>query len=157
MHTMRRVGLAIVVLFAVSVSAIVFVWYCIRQRNCTYRPADVKVLAQGIDDTGFTMIVQPPCDSGYYCPGVRFGRHGPSIRFERPSGHASVIHHYEYEYVRLPIGSVEKVDIPATARKDGSLAISFPFLDGKWEKGDRILLFNSDGGPCGSVECTGHK
>jgi hypothetical protein len=156
MHTMRRVALATVVLFVVAVSAVVFVWYSTRQRSYSYRPAAVEVLAQGIDDHGFTMIVQPPNDSGYYCPGVRFGGQGPSIRFERPSGRASIIHHYGYEYVRLPVGSVEKVDIPAIPRKDGGLAITFSFPDGKWEKGDRILLFTSDGGPCGSFECMGH-
>jgi hypothetical protein len=155
MHAMRRIALATVALLVVAASAIACVWYSVRQKSYTYPALDVTVLAQGTDDSGFTMIVQPPGETMYYCPGVRFGKQGPSIRFERPIGRVSKT--YQYEYVRSPVGSVETVDIRAKPRKDGSLAITFPFLDGEWGKGDRILLFGSDGGPCGSIECMGDR
>ena len=147
---MKKSVAVIAVVLVVAVSAVCFVWHSIRQSQDMYCAADVKVVAEGIDD-GFTLVVQPPSEPTYYCPGVRFVRRGPSVCFERPAGPKSTTYHYEY--VRSPLGRTEKVDFQAKPRKDGSLAITFPFLDGKWEKGDRVVEFDSKGSRRGSFEC----
>lgn len=152
---MRKIATVIVVGLVVVLPAILFDWHSIWHKQATYRLADIKVLAEGIDDSGFTLVIKPPSETMYYCPGVQFGTQGQSIQFERPTLSRSITHHFEF--VRAPVGQIEKVNIQAKLRKDGSLAITFPFLDGRWEKGDRIEWFDPNGNRRGSFECLGQE
>jgi hypothetical protein len=149
---MKKLAAVIAIVLVVAVPATVFVCNVIRHARGTYDEDDVKIVAEGTD-LGFTLVIQPPDETMYYCPGVRFVARGPSLRFERPTGSKSTT--YYYEYVRSPLGRSDKVDIEAKPRRDGSLSITFPFLDGKWEKGDRIERFDSYGIRHGSTECLG--
>jgi hypothetical protein len=113
------------------------------QDRATYPPKDVEIVSERAGGEGITITFRPKAESIFDCPGVRFATHGPSIEFEQASRHrTSVIH---YEYVRSQIRQNEPVDIKAKYVKDGSLSVTFPYPGGRWEKGDRIVLFDSSG------------
>jgi hypothetical protein len=150
---MKKIAVVVAIVLIAVVPATLFVWHFIQQRQATYGSADITILAYGLETPGLTVTFQPPNETAYFCPGVRFGTHGPSVRFERPGGRDSTT--YYYEYVRSPVGRTEQVDIKAESKKDGSLSITFPFFDGKWEKGDRVAWFDPKGNRCGSFECSG--
>jgi hypothetical protein len=137
----KKIAVVVAVVLFAAVPATCFVWQSIWRGRTTYCSADIEVLAEGIHHDGFTLVFRPPCETLYYCPGVVFGKQGPSIQFERPAKRTSTTRHYEY--VRSPIGRTAQVDIKAKSQKDGSLSVTFPFLDGKWEKGDLIVLSDS--------------
>jgi hypothetical protein len=148
-----KVAASIAVVFLAVLVAGFFIFRAIRQDRAVYAPDDIEILASGTDAKGYTLIIREPTEAGYCCPGVRFGSYGAAIRFDRPAEDRSTTCHYEY--VRSAIGRVEHVDIEAVSRKNGSLSITFPYLDGRWEKGDRIVEFDPEGNKRGSCECLG--
>ncbi len=96
----------------------------------TYEPNDVKVLGEGVSDQGITLKFRPPLESAYHCPGVTYTVERSAIRFS---------------YVRSPINGTASIDIKVKQEKDGSLSVTFPFPNNKWEKGDTVELVDSNG------------
>jgi hypothetical protein len=126
---MRKVFGAVMV--AISVLAFVFV-LLLRQDPTVYATDRVKVVAVGLNDDGLRLHFRPPSEVGYHCPGVRFRREGSSIH---------------YEYVRSQVDKNVTVDSLVVTDQQGDLCVTFPYLDGKWEKGDHVELIDSKGKP----------
>jgi len=122
---MRKAFGAVIV--AISVLAFVFV-LLLRQDPTVYATDRVKVAAVGLNDDGLRLHFRPPNEVGYHCPGVLFRREGSSIH---------------YEYVRSRVDENVTVDSQVVTDQQGDLCVTFPYLGGKWEKGDHVELIDS--------------
>jgi hypothetical protein len=111
-----------------------------RTDPTVYAPDKIVVRAEGLHEDGLTLHFRPPSEVGYCCPGVRFRHEGSAIH---------------YEYVRSRVGENVPVDIAVKNEQNGDLSVTFPFLGGKWEKGDRIELIDSRGKSHGEWRCLG--
>jgi hypothetical protein len=125
----------------VVVLGIVMTRFVLQREHSTYHPEQVERVREGIYDYGIVLTFRPPNESEFFCPGVICKRQGYRI---------------QYTYVRSPIGVEAPVDIKARQNEDGSLSVTFPFPDNKWEKGDRIELIDSTGRSHGHWENPGN-
>ena len=99
-----------------------------------YNPKDIKIVSEGVTETGLKLTFRPMAESMYYCPGVIYEQKGSQIYFK---------------YVRCNIKQKDAdIHLRAVPEKNGNLSVTFPFPKNQ----KRIELVNSLGERFGAWE-----